>query len=188
MKRAASDTDLSGGGGGGAKQPRARWASAAGLVSRRLASTPQRYQVLAHSAQETLAQRLVELDAARFTYHATSWASFPDGTDNIQVGGFANNRNLLRGEHVVFLASFHSNGATLSQLHVVIMLLQSFIESLTIILPFYPCATMERVVVEGQVATANTMAQMFSHLPSCGRLPSAVTTSFLLFLVSSAVA
>ena len=36
-------------------------------------------------------------------------------------------------------------------------------------LPFYPCATMERCVVEGQVATANTMAQMFSHLPSCGR-------------------
>ena len=29
--------------------------------------------------------------------------------------------------------------------------------------------TMERVIVEGQVATANTYAQMFSNLPSCGK-------------------
>jgi phosphoribosylpyrophosphate synthetase len=50
-----------------------------------------------------------------------------------------------------------------------ITLLQSFIQSLTIVLPFYPVGTMERVIVEGQVATANTYAQMFSNLPSCGK-------------------
>ena len=33
------------------------------------------------------------------------------------------------------------------------MLLQSVIESLTIVLPFYPTGTMERVVTEGEVAT-----------------------------------
>lgn len=50
-----------------------------------------------------------------------------------------------------------------------VMLLQNFIQSLTVVLPFYPVGTMERVVKEGQVATANTYAQMFSNLPSCGR-------------------
>ncbi|EKU20085.1 hypothetical protein NGA_2040700, partial [Nannochloropsis gaditana CCMP526] len=92
----------------------------------------------------------------------------PDGTDNIEVGGFQPH-NVMAGEHVLFLASFHNNDVTLSQFQVMVMLLQSFIESLTIVLPFYPVGTMERVSKEGQVATANTYAQMFSNLPSCGR-------------------
>jgi hypothetical protein len=37
------------------------------------------------------------------------------------------------------------------------------------VLPFYPVGTMERVIKEGQVATANTYAQMFSNLPNCGK-------------------
>ena len=50
-----------------------------------------------------------------------------------------------------------------------VTLLQSFVDSLTVVLPFYPVGTMERVIKEGQVATANTYAQMFSNLPSCGK-------------------
>lgn len=50
-----------------------------------------------------------------------------------------------------------------------ICLLQSFIESLTVVLPYYPVGTMERVTKEGTVATAATFAHMFSSLPSCGR-------------------
>jgi hypothetical protein len=38
-----------------------------------------------------------------------------------------------------------------------------------VVLPFYPTATMERVVKEGVVATASTMARIFNCLPSCGR-------------------
>lgn len=93
----------------------------------------------------------------------------------------------MSGEHCIFLASFHNNDVTLSQFSVMIALLQSFVESLTIILPFYPVGTMERVVRqagapvviddrltfcwcrEGQVATASTYANMFSGLPTCGR-------------------
>ena len=36
------------------------------------------------------------------------------------------------------LASFHDNDVTLSQFQVMVMLLMSFVESLTIVLPFYP--------------------------------------------------
>jgi phosphoribosylpyrophosphate synthetase len=69
----------------------------------------------------------------------------------------------------LFLASFANNDVTLSQFQVMICLLQSFIESLTVVLPYYPVGTMERVTKEGTVATAATFAHMFSSLPSCGR-------------------
>jgi ribose-phosphate pyrophosphokinase len=117
---------------------------------------------------EDLAKSIVKRNPNRFYLHKTKWDKFPDGTDNIEVGGFQP-QNRISGENVLFLCSFHNNDVTLSQFSVMIMLLQSFIESLTIVLPFYPVGTMERVIVEGQVATANTYAQMFSNLPSCGK-------------------
>ena len=49
------------------------------------------------------------------------------------------------------------------------MILQSFVRSPTVVLPFYPTGTMERVVYEGEIATANTLGQFFSCLPSCGK-------------------
>ncbi|CAM9295406.1 unnamed protein product [Phaeothamnion confervicola] len=128
----------------------------------------QRYQIVAAEAMEGLARSLEEKHPARFRFHPTSWGKFPDGTDNIEVGGFTPH-NVISGQHVLFLASFHNNDVTLSQFQVMISLLQSFVESLTVVLPYYPTGTMERVVREGQVATANTYAQMFSNLPSCGR-------------------
>ena len=46
---------------------------------------------------------------------------------------------------------------------------QSFIESLTVVLPYSPVGTMERVTEEGTVATASTYAHLFSSLPNCGK-------------------
>eukprot|EP00600_Ochromonadales_sp_CCMP1393_P008727 CAMPEP_0174971276 /NCGR_PEP_ID=MMETSP0004_2-20121128/9892_1 /TAXON_ID=420556 /ORGANISM="Ochromonas sp., Strain CCMP1393" /LENGTH=391 /DNA_ID=CAMNT_0016221187 /DNA_START=182 /DNA_END=1357 /DNA_ORIENTATION=- len=127
-----------------------------------------RYQVVASPGMEGLARRIAQLHPRRFLYHQTKWNKFPDGTDNIEVGGFQP-VNRIAGQHVLLLASFHNNDVTLSQFSVMITLLQSFIESLTVVLPFYPVGTMERVIQEGQVATANSYAQMFSNLPSCGK-------------------
>jgi len=39
----------------------------------------------------------------------------------------------------------------------------------TVILPYYPTGTMERVIREGQVATASTLARLFSNLPRVGK-------------------
>lgn len=130
--------------------------------------TAARYQIIAAPEMEKLAQDIVELYPNRFMLHKTTWDKFPDGTDCIQIGGFTP-KNRISGENVLFLASFHDNGATLSQFSVMITLLSSFITSLTVCLPYYPVGTMERVVIEGQVATANTYAQLFSNLPSCGK-------------------
>ena len=63
-------------------------------------------------------------------------------------------QNLIRGGNIVFLASLHNNDATMSQFHALTMLSESFIKSLTIVLPFFPTATMERITREGEVATA----------------------------------
>uniref|UniRef100_A0A7S2I9D5 Phosphoribosyltransferase domain-containing protein n=1 Tax=Helicotheca tamesis TaxID=374047 RepID=A0A7S2I9D5_9STRA len=135
-------------------------------VSRKRQS--KQYQIISAEACESMAKRMEEEYPDRFTFHPTKWGKFPDGTDNIEIGGFLPH-NLLSGEHVLFLASFHNNEVSLSQFQVMICLLQSFIESLTVVLPYYPVGTMDRVTKEGQVATAATYAHMFSSLPNCGR-------------------
>lgn len=95
------------------------------------------YQVIAAEAWEPLARRMEWAYPDRFTFHPTIWNKFPDGTDEIEIGGFTPN-NLISGEHVLFLASFHNNDVTLSQFQVMICLLQSFVESLTVALPYSP--------------------------------------------------
>lgn len=75
---------------------------------------------------------------------------------------------MVAGKDILFLSVLSSNDATLSQFSVLIVLLQSFIRSLTIVLPYYPVGTMDRVDVEGKVATASTYATILSSLPSCG--------------------
>ena len=134
----------------------------------RTSTSKERYQIVAAPEMESLAQQIVEAYPTRFRLWPTQWKKFPDGTDNIEIGGFSPT-NHISGENVLMLASFHNNDVTLSQFSVMITLLQSFIKTFTVVLPFSPVGTMERVTTEGQVATANTYAQMFSNLPSCGK-------------------
>uniref|UniRef100_A0A7S0U286 Phosphoribosyltransferase domain-containing protein n=1 Tax=Hemiselmis andersenii TaxID=464988 RepID=A0A7S0U286_HEMAN len=126
------------------------------------------FQIISCEAQEGLAKRLVTYNPQRFQYHPTKWGKFADGTDEIEIGGFTP-ENKIRGEHVLFLASFHNNDVTLSQFHVIQTLCESFVETLTVVLPYYPTGTMERVTKEGQVATASTLARLFSNLPRIGK-------------------
>ena len=112
--------------------------------------------------------RLVLSDPDRFTYVETKWAKFPDGTDNIKLGGFSP-KNVVAGSNLLFLANFDSNDSTLTQYHALVALCESFVRTMTIVVPFVPTATMERVTDEGCVATANATAKMLSNLPSVGR-------------------
>ncbi|GAB5367787.1 hypothetical protein AAMO2058_001261200 [Amorphochlora amoebiformis] len=131
-------------------------------------ATDKHYSIIAGPGMEGLAKKLVAADPDRFQYYSTQWKKFPDQSDNIMVGGF-HPINRIRDESVLFLASFHNNDATLSQLYVMTMLAESFPKDMTIILPFYPTATMERITKEGVCATANTLARYFSNLPPSGR-------------------
>jgi hypothetical protein len=88
----------------------------------------KRYQIICHPAQEALAKKLQASNPKRFFYHPTEWGKFKDGTDNIEVGGFYP-INHIRGQDVIFIASFHNNDVTLSQFHVLDMLCESFTQA-----------------------------------------------------------
>ncbi|XP_009356624.1 ribose-phosphate pyrophosphokinase 4 [Pyrus x bretschneideri] len=89
------------------------------------------------------------------------WRNFDDGFPNI----FINNAQDLRGQHVAFLASFSSQGVIFEQLSVIYALPRLFVASFTLVLPFFPTGSFERMEEEGDVATAFTMARMLSNIP-----------------------
>ena len=132
------------------------------------ASRNKKYIVLCAEQSIKIAQQFCTTDPDRFEFVPIEYKKFPDGTDKIVIKGFTP-ENKIADSHVLFFASFHNNGVTLSQLSVLIVLLQSFIQSLTIVLPFFPVGTMERVDEEGVVATASTYSVLLSNLPSIGQ-------------------
>lgn len=89
------------------------------------------YHIIAAEATEPLARRMEAAYPDRFTFHTTKWRKFADGTDDIEISGFYP-RNLISGQQVLFLASFHNNDVSLSQFQVMIALLQSFIEGVCV--------------------------------------------------------
>lgn len=99
-------------------------------------------------------------------FHVSStYDTFPDGSDNIALGGFEP-VNMIAGSDVVFCMNMASHKTILQCMSALVVLTESFVASLTVVVPFMPCATMERVDREGVVATANTLAKMLSGLPN----------------------
>lgn len=87
--------------------------------------------------------------------------SFDDGFPNL----FINNAQDIRGHHVAFLASFSSPAVIFEQLSVIYALPRLFTASFTLVLPFFPTGSFERMEEEGDVATAFTLARMLSSVP-----------------------
>jgi phosphoribosylpyrophosphate synthetase len=63
------------------------------------------------------------------------------------------------------LASFSSPAQVFEQLSVIYALPRLFVASFTLVLPFFPTGSMERMEEEGDVATAFTLARMLSNIP-----------------------
>jgi len=89
------------------------------------------------------------------------WRTFPDGFPNL----FVNDAHGVRDRHVAFLASFHSPEVIFEQISVIYSLPKMFVASFTLILPFFPTGTSERVEREGEIATAVTLARILSKIP-----------------------
>ncbi|CAN1351814.1 Ribose-phosphate pyrophosphokinase 4 [Linum perenne] len=87
--------------------------------------------------------------------------SFQDGFPNLYI----NNAHDIRGQHVAFLASFSSPSVIFEQLSVIYALPRLFVASFSLVLPFFPTATFERMDEEGDVATAFTLARILSNIP-----------------------
>ncbi|CAI0461314.1 unnamed protein product [Linum tenue] len=105
--------------------------------------------------------RKVAANSDLITLQSINWRSFEDGFPNLYI----NNAHDIRGQHVAFLASFSSPSVIFEQLSVIYALPRLFVASFSLVLPFFPTATFERMDEEGDVATAFTLARILSNIP-----------------------
>ena len=66
---------------------------------------------------------------------------------------------------VIFIASLHNVETIFEQVSVIYALPRYRVNSLNVVLPYFPTGTMERVDTEGQVATANVTFHCATHPP-----------------------
>lgn len=92
---------------------------------------------------------------------AVSWNAFRDGFPDLRI----EDAKSLRNRDVAFLASLDTPAEIFRQLSVIFEIPRLVARSLTLVLPFFPVGTMERVDREGQVATASSLARMISLTP-----------------------
>ncbi|KAG5067881.1 hypothetical protein JHK85_000258 [Glycine max] len=120
---------------------------------------------------KALAEKIAaETDAIEL--RSISWGKFPDGFPNI----FIPNAQGIRGMHVAFLASFSSPAVIFEQIPVIYALPKLFIASFTLVLPFFPTGTSERMEDEGDIATAFTLARLLSNIPISRGGPTSLVT------------
>jgi len=124
-------------------------------------ATDKNYIVYSCKEMEPLVHKMCMDYPNRFRFESITFEHFKDGTPSI----FINNICSIEGKDVIFFASFPKAIHKYDQLCVLLSLCESFINSLTIVLPFSPTGTMERVDCEGQVATANVDAWLLNSLP-----------------------
>lgn len=123
---------------------------------------PQNKQVLLyHCVESEDLARKVAAQSEFIKLQTINWRSFDDGFPNL----FINNAQEIRGQHVAFLASFSSPAVIFEQLSVIFALPRLFVASFSLVLPFFPTGSFERMEEEGDVATAFTMARILSNIP-----------------------
>jgi len=137
------------------------------------------YAVLWHKSAEALAQSIIaegDKQKANSVHDATkrferipvTWERWDNGADKITIDGMHTMDGYLSNRDILFIASFRDNADTLSQFHLLhYICLQLRPASVTVVLPYIPVGTMERIVPgeEGIVPAAATLASMFNGLP-----------------------
>jgi len=98
------------------------------------------------------------------------WHEFADKWPNI----FIRNSEQIRHSHVLFLASLHNPLTIFGQLSLLYHLPKYLCRSLKILLPYFPTGTMERIQIQGEIATAYSLAQMLSSIPLTRTGPSEI--------------
>ena len=67
---------------------------------------------------------------------------FADGFPNL----FVKDATRIRNRHVAFLASFQDAGSIFEQLSIIYQMPRMFVSSFTLVLPYFPTGTAERVL------------------------------------------
>ena len=110
---------------------------------------------------EQLAKKIAELEEFSVELGTINWESFND-----RFPRFVHQRRVRysRSTRGVF-GEFSQPEVIFEQLSIIYSLPKMFVASFTLVLPFFPTGTAERVAVEGEVATAVTLARMLSSTP-----------------------
>lgn len=91
--------------------------------------------------------RQSELLHCAVTLGDIQWRTFNDGFPNL----FVTDALDVRNKHVAFLASFHNPSVIFEQLSIIYALPRLFVSSFTLVLPFFPTGTAERMEVSIRV-------------------------------------
>lgn len=117
-----------------------------------------------------MAKRIASVSCGNVELAEISWKRFADGFPNLYIKDAIKARN----KNVAFLASFDSPDVIFEQISIIYQLPRLFVGSFTLVLPYFPTGTAERVEAEGDVATAFTLARIISNIPLSRGGPAAV--------------
>lgn len=94
---------------------------------------------------------------------STGCRNFADGFPNL----FVKDATRIRNRHVAFLASFHNMSTIFEQISVIYQLPRMFIGSFTLVLPYFPTGTAERVCPSLSNPGCNHPCMMTRTLGAC---------------------
>lgn len=120
-----------------------------------------RFAIVAHPSMSHLKDALMRHDPSAYDEVRVHWREFESGMPNI----FIEDVHRLQPAHVLLLLNLRRKEILLDQLSLLFAIPRYGCAALTVLLPFYPTGTMERVDREGEVATASTLSRMLSATP-----------------------
>jgi ribose-phosphate pyrophosphokinase len=126
------------------------------------AKKKHKFFVLAHPTMSSVKDALIAQDTAAYEDIKITWEEFESGTPNIFIDGV----HRLQERHVLLLINLQRKDVLFDQLSVMYALPRYGCKGLTVLLPYFPFATMERIDREGEIASAATLARLLSATPS----------------------
>lgn len=121
----------------------------------------QRYLVLSHPSMNSIKDSLVQQHPSMYEEIQVQWKEFESGMPNL----FIEDVHRLAHANVLLLLNLRHKEILLDQLSVAYAIPRYGCKSLTVLVPFFPTGTMERVDTEGQVATAVSLSRMLCATP-----------------------
>jgi phosphoribosylpyrophosphate synthetase len=114
-------------------------------------------------------RKINKLSSDHFYRGFVGWNAYGDLTPDIKMD--SSTVRQLRGSRVIFLAYFSFKETVTSIMNQLIFLnslVHYGVDDLTIVLPFFPVGTMERIVGEGEIPTAYALASILNNIPNGG--------------------
>jgi len=131
------------------------------------------YVIYYPDSMTKISERILQLDeeSCQFIKRGTiSWGMYQNRQPRLEIMDVAD----MKGKNIIFLADFQNPENIFHQISILYSFSKYFILSLTVILPYFPTGTMERVDTEGQIATANSLSRILSAIPNTGLGPAKI--------------